>query len=515
MTKKIVPDTSVIIDGRISEIIGGKKGEIEILIPEAVVAELEHQANLGKEIGFEGLAELKSLTATKEAKVEFVGEYPTSKSLRNMDEIIRRTAQEFDAILITSDKVQALVAEARGLKVKYLEPKVKVKKPKVLDLFDDKTMSIHLKEGTPVYAKKGHVGSFDLVKIVPNIDREKLNGYVKELVEFTHADPKSYMEMEERGATVIQLREHRIVIARPPFSDGLELTIVRPIARTKLADYSLSDKLIKRLESHAEGIFVAGPPGAGKTTFVQALAEFYRSKSKIIKTMEHPRDLQLPDDITQYSSLGGSMEKTGDILLLVRPDYTIFDEMRKTNDFMVFADMRLAGIGLVGVTHASRAIDAIQRLVGRVELGVIPHIVDTVIFLRAGGVSDVYDLRMTVKVPHGMTESDLARPIIEVRDFETGVPVFEMYSYGEEVVVIPIRTKQKRDSLLEISKTKKHVILRSMAHKNEHVKVFAGNRYIFTGKMNRSGNIKVRRNSEPGRILFAALGNGEQIRLGK
>ena len=56
---------------------------------------------------------------------------------------------------------------------------------------------------------------------------------------------------------------------------------------------------------------------------------------KIVKTMEKPRDLELMREITQYASLEGSMEKTGDILLLVRTDYTVFDEMRITSDFLV------------------------------------------------------------------------------------------------------------------------------------------------------------------------------------
>ena len=84
--------------------------------------------------------------------------------------------------------------------------------------------------------------------------------------------------------------------------------------------------------------------------------------------MESPRDLQVPAEITQYSPLNGRMEDTADLLLLVRPDYTIYDEVRKTGDFLIFADMRLAGVGMIGVVHATRAVDAIQRLIGRVNL---------------------------------------------------------------------------------------------------------------------------------------------------
>ena len=106
--------------------------------------------------------------------------------------------------------------------------------------------------------------------------------------------------------------------------------------------------------------------------------------------MESPRDLQVGDEITQYAPLEKDMGKTADILLLVRPDYTIYDELRKTKDFRIFADMRLAGVGMIGVVHATRPIDAIQRIIGRVELGMIPSIVDTTIYIDEGQVAAIY-----------------------------------------------------------------------------------------------------------------------------
>ncbi|MEO2117981.1 MAG: KH domain-containing protein, partial [Methanocaldococcus sp.] len=178
------------------------------------------------------------------------------------------------------------------------------------------------------------------------------------------------------------------------------------------------------------------------STFVAALAEFYKNQGKVVKTMESPRDLQVSKEITQYAPLEGDMEKTCDILLLVRPDYTIYDEVRKTRDFEIFADMRMAGVGMVGVVHASKPIDAIQRLIGRVELGVIPQVVDTVIFIKDGKIQKVYEVDFTVKVPYGMVEEDLARPVIEVKDFETGRVEYEIYTYGEQVVVMPIKDEQ-------------------------------------------------------------------------
>ncbi len=168
--------------------------------------------------------------------------------------------------------------------------------------------------------------------------------------------------------------------------------------------YKVDEKVTERLERGANGILVAGSPGAGKSTFVQALAEFYNSKGKIVKTMEKPRDLDVAKEITQYTELEGSMEMTGDILLLVRPDYTIFDEMRVTDDFKVYADLRLAGVGMVGVVHATRAIDALQRFIGRIELGLIPQIIDTIIYIQDGEINQVLKTEYTVKVPSGMNQ---------------------------------------------------------------------------------------------------------------
>ena len=43
-------------------------------------------------------------------------------------------------------------------------------------------------------------------------------------------------------------------------------------------------------------------------------------------------------EITQYAPLHGHFSKTAAILLLVRPDNVIFDEIRESRDFSVFVD---------------------------------------------------------------------------------------------------------------------------------------------------------------------------------
>ena len=415
-------------------------------MPEAVVCELEHQANANRSEGHKGLKELQKLQRMQyegELAIDFKGKRPTNYDIKyaksgEIDSIIRDLARSEMGTLLTNDKVQAETAKAQGIPVYYFEQKYVEKELSIERFFDENTMSVHLKENVCPMAKKGTPGHIDFVKLDEKpYTYSQLHEIVDEILDKAKSDSKTYLESSKEGSFVVQSREYRISIAYPPFSEGLEITVVRPVANISLDEYHLSDKLLERIRTNAEGILISGSPGAGKSTFVQAIAKYYSSKlNKIVKTMESPRDLQLPDDITQYSPLEGSMENTADVLLLVRPDYTIYDELRKNTDFSIFADMRLAGVGMIGVVHATRPIDAIQRIASRVELGVIPSIVDTSIYIENGKVTHVYETKMTVKVPTGMKEADLARPVIEVRDFETGDLKNEIYTYGEQTIVM-------------------------------------------------------------------------------
>jgi ATPase len=367
-----------------------------------------------------------------------------------IDNAIRELARLHEGMLVTGDRVQSEVAKAEGIKVIYLEPKITIKELSFKKLLTPDTVSMHFKEETVPLAKLGKPGSIKLVSISDKRTcKEDLEAMAKEIVETAKSDIKSYFETDTRGASVIQLREFRIVIARPPFSDGIEITIVRPIMKATIDDYKLSSKLKERLKNGAEGVIVCGAPGSGKSTFAAALAGMYMKADKIVKTLESPRDLQVPDEITQYAPLEGSFEKTGDILLLVRPDYSFYDEMRKTSDFKVFSDLRLSGIGMVGVVHATRPIESIQRFIGRIDLGMIPQIVDTVIFIKDGYIQKVMELKLSVKIPHGMRDRDLARPVVQVSDFENGKVEWELYKFGDETVSMKVENTRQEHPIYE------------------------------------------------------------------
>ncbi|UWG46909.1 ATPase (PilT family) [Halanaeroarchaeum sp. HSR-CO] len=446
---KIVPDTSVVVDGRISEkVVDGEYAGATIYLPEAVIGEIESQANRGRDIGWDGIEELQRLAdldADGEIEVEYVGGRASEAEIQRasegaIDAVIREVAVEYDATFVTSDIVQAEVGRGKGLTVEYLEPKDRERgRLGIEDFFDDTTMSVHLKVGVVPMAKRGDVGniSYEAIGDEP-LDADRLKEFASEIIDTGKRGEDAFIELREEGMIIAQIRDMRIAIAEPPFSDGIEITAVRPIVKTTMDDYDHVEELQSRLKERDRGVLVAGAPGAGKSTFAQAVAEFLDDAGNVVKTMEKPRDLQVGPEITQYTELAGTMEKTADSLLMVRPDYTIYDEVRKTDDFEVFADMRLAGVGMVGVVHATRPIDALQRLVGRVELGMIPQIVDTVVFIEAGQVQTIYDVVTEVKVPEGLMEQDLARPVIVVRDFETQRPAYEIYTFNRQVVTVPL-----------------------------------------------------------------------------
>ena len=461
---KIVVDTSVIINGHfIARIESGSLRNSEIIIPQAVFDELQSQASSKKEQGFVGLEKikkLKELSGSFGLNIVTKGDHPSNDDIKftsngRIDALITDVAKQNDAILYTSDKVQYLVAQAKDVESIFLKPEIKHESLEFLKFFDEQTMSVHLKENQYPLAKRGKPGTFSLTKLNDEIlSRDYLEMISTQISDIARINDSSSVEISKPGASVIQHEDYRIAITYPPFSESFEITIVHPIVKLSLDDYSISEKLMERFSDRAEGILISGAPGSGKSTLASGLANFYHSGGKIVKTFESPRDLQVDAGITQYSKLDGSFDNTADILLLVRPDYTIFDEVRRREDFTTFSDLRLTGVGMVGVIHANSPLDAIQRFIGKIELGIIPNVLDTVVFVHNGDIEKVYDLELKVKVPTGMTESDLARPVIEIRNFEDNVLEHEIYTFGEENVIVPVTKRGEKVGIEKLAEDK-------------------------------------------------------------
>ena len=447
---KLVPDTSVVIDGRITSMLreGEYKGST-IIIPEAVIAELESQANQGREIGFSGLIELQELSKIAESgeiELFYVGDRPSLEQVKlasggEIDAIIRNVALEYeDARFITSDIVQAEVARAKGIDVLYLKPQIGDFSPLSIErFFDDTTVSVTLKERMKPIAKKGEPGNMKLVPVHDvALSEYDLRQTAQEILERAKRDPEGYIEIERRGITVVQIGAMRISIARRPFTDGMEITAVRPVRECVLGDYNRADLVKKSLDTGKPGLIVAGTPGSGKTTLVRSIALSLAQGGYKVSSMESPRDLQTPEGITQFTALDGSMAQTAAVLLMSRPDFVIFDEIRKDEDFRVFADMRLSGVGMVGVLDAADVLEALQRVLLRVEFGVAAMAVSTIVLIRDGNISGVYSLDYTIRQPSYMAESSETRPVITVTDMKNGSPVGEAFRYEGETVILPV-----------------------------------------------------------------------------
>ena len=447
-------DTSIIIDGIISNKIDNNEIDdgYEIIIPRLAIDELQSQACKQRDHGFVGLGELRKIRdkcMSRNISVKIAGQKPSLSDIKlakngRIDALICDIAEEENATLFTSDYIQHLTALACGIQSTF-DRSITSHEFDIENYFDQSTMSVHLIEGVEPLAKKGTPGNFTLEKI----SESKLNKQILDEIMnflFSTKDNKkvSNIEISFNGCYVLMYKNLRIVITFPPVSNKIEITAVRPIKKLTLKDYDMDPDLVERLSKEAEGILIAGRPGSGKSTFASSIADYYVSNNRLVKTLESPRDLQVPNNVVQYGSFKNGYERVADLLLLVRPDFTIFDEVRRLRDFELFADLRLTGIGMIGVIHANEALDAIQRFIGKIELGMIPHVIDTVIFINGGQIEKIYELKLTVKVPSGMIEQDLSRPVVEISDFYSKEVEYEIYSYGEENIIIPLENIDKK-----------------------------------------------------------------------
>ena len=545
------PDTSVvfnqkiidlIVDGSLEEYKTGEKENVTqtekltIVLSRVMLSEIENQANQTKSqenVGLKVLGQLYDLRKQNKIIIKIVGKRPNLDNIKlnpggELDALIRQDALESKSTLITADDVQSTVALVEGVDVLFSmnlpegTPDHNIEKELELeDYFDETTMSVHLRGHCIPLAKRGMPGNWTLTKIgTEKMEPQTIVEIANRITRRAKHDDRGFIERNEPGVTVIQYYKFRIVICRPPFADTHEITAVRPLVSLSLDDYNLPKSVYKRLDI-AEGILVAGSPGAGKSTFISAMADFYLAKNKLVKTIESVRDLDVPDEVSQYSELGDDFEQTLDILLLIRPDFTLFDEVRTDSDFKIFGDMRLAGIGLVGVIHASKAIDAIQRFVRRIELGIIPNVIDTVIYIKYGEVKRILTIEMKVKTPTGIQDKGLARPVIEVIDFIHGDLLYEVYEFGSNVVVNPIRKarayknqkgndrqsgedRTSGDSVsISIERNKKGFVLHTdNTFQNELVTVYTkGGKELFSATTSKIGDINVKN----GRPFFPVI----------
>lgn len=322
--------------------------------------------------------------------------------------------------------------------------------------FDETTMSLHIKENSKLIRKKWEPGNRKPVVDDQVMNKQELKDFIDRIYKEVENRDDGFLEIDRSLSKVIQLWPYRIVIVYPPLSDWLEMTIVKPIKKLSIEDYNLDKEVFDLLRNKAKWILISGSPWSGKTTFAQALIDVYHQDHNIIKTIESPRDLLVDDDIVQYSFTYWSHDEVRDILLLSRPDYTVYDEVRNKSDFELYKDLRLTWIWLVWVIHATRPVDSIQRFLWTIEMWVIPQVIDTVIYIEKWNIKEIYQLQLTVKVPEWMESEDLARPVIIITSFISKKVEYEVYTFWEQIVVMPINDENFQNT--KDAKAKKNVI---------------------------------------------------------
>ena len=134
----------------------------------------------------------------------------------------------------------------------------------VLDhYFDEQTMSLHLKANRPILRKKGKPGERKPV-IDPNeiMSKEALLALIDELFREVETREDAFLEINRELSKVLQVGPYRIVIVYAPLSDGIEMTVVRPVKKMTIEEYNLDPELFDLLRNKAQGILISGAPGS-------------------------------------------------------------------------------------------------------------------------------------------------------------------------------------------------------------------------------------------------------------
>ena len=162
----------------------------------------------------------------------------------------------------------------------------------------------------------------------------------------------------------------------------------------------------------------------------------------------------------------------------------------------------------------------------------LPSIIDTIIFIEGGDILTVLVIKMTVKVPSGFRDRDLARPVVEVRDYKSGQLEFEIYSFGQDIVINPIKPKKSRYTPseymdlstyrkskpkverinLDIEVKKDRITLRaSPKYASQNIIIYANEEEIFTGSLSRKSEINLSLSNKEGRRILKEFDRNKNV----
>ena len=449
MPDKIVPDTSIVINGKLSKLLEeGKLTKCEIVIPLAVIDELQAQASRGRDVGFKGLEEIKKIRKLAEKQgisVRFSGERPGLEDIKlarsgRIDALIRDVAKSEGGILYTSDYVQALVAEAEGVPVKYVEPYERVKRFSFESYLAPNMISLHLKAGSPPYGKLLRNGRVRIVKLRNKpCSEDELNRIIEEVMATSRIGEESDVTMFKTNAVIIETKDYRISVAKPPFSDSLEAVIQRNPLKHLIKE-SVFKPIIEECIKGAQGILIVNQDGVYTFPIAEKIAEKLIARGKLVKILGYSR--RTATSISYYGPLNGDLEKTIEYLSLSKPDYVIFDEIRRSKDFKIIHELRSLGISVIAFLNSNSLKSTLDKISESLDPILLSKTFDLIALMKCGDSIELCRIRFSFKVPSGLSEENVPRPVAEI--LMGGEPIFEVLEIEGKTMVLDLKEISKR-----------------------------------------------------------------------
>ena len=105
--------------------------------------------------------------------------------------------------------------------------------------------------------KKGTPGNWQPEIDTKSFSKEEMKSFIDKIYAEIESRDDGFMEIDRKLSKVLQLGPYRIVIVYPPLSDGLEMTIVKPIKKLVMDDYKLEKDVFELLRTEAKGILIS------------------------------------------------------------------------------------------------------------------------------------------------------------------------------------------------------------------------------------------------------------------
>ena len=455
--ERIVPDTSVVISGALMKLIESKSlGECEIIVPLAVIDELQAQASKGREIGIRGLEELKKVREIAEEKgvrVRFSGERPSLDDIKlarsgRIDALIRDVAKAEQARLYTSDYVQALVAEAEGIPVEYVEPYELAEEFSFEKYLGPDVLSLYLRSGSPPYAEILREGKIKRVRLGEELCDEKLlSKILEEAMAAARLREEVDISLLRSDAIILETPDYRIKVSKPPFSDRLEITIQRnPLSLISESD--LVDPIVEECAEGSHGILLLNVDRIYFFPIAEKIAERLQDLNLKVEIIGHTR--RASSSASYHGPLDGDLEKTMEFLLVDPPDVLIFDEIKKTRDLKIVREFRSAGSSVLALLTSTSLRSALTKILEIVKPPTLQEIFDRIVLMKCCGDLEIYKLSTSIKIPTGLSSGFGALPVVEVaRDDKI---IYEVYEVGDSSVIVDL------DELYSKLETFEHVV---------------------------------------------------------